>query len=85
MREVGKEAVDGVTGRVGKLWRSGAAVAAGSAQQVGADRLANRLRQQDPELLGRLAETGVVRQAWIDTPTTVRRCGRPGPSRWPLK
>ncbi len=68
MREVGKETVDGVAGRAGKLWRSGAAVAAGRAQQAGADRLADRLRQQDPELLGRLAEIGVVRQAWIDNP-----------------
>ena len=67
-REVGKEAVEGASHHVGKLWRSGAAAAAERFQRVGADRLAQRLRSQDPALLARLAEIGVVRQAWIDDP-----------------
>ncbi|MDQ2726959.1 MAG: adenylate/guanylate cyclase domain-containing protein [Actinomycetota bacterium] len=66
--EVGRDAMEGASRRVGKLWRSGAAVAAERVQRVGADRLAERLRSQDPALLARLAEIGVVRQAWIDDP-----------------
>ncbi|MDQ2725722.1 MAG: hypothetical protein M3Y36_09540, partial [Actinomycetota bacterium] len=66
--EVGREAVEGASRQVGKLWRSGAAAAAERFQRVGADRLAERLRSQDPALLARLAEIGVVRQAWIDDP-----------------
>lgn len=59
----------GASQQVNRLWRSGAAVAADRFQRVGADRLAQRLRSQDPALLARLAEIGVVRQAWIDDPT----------------
>ena len=67
-REVGRDALEGASQHVGKLWRSGAAAAAERFQRVGADRLAQRLRSQDPALLARLAEIGVVRQAWIDDP-----------------
>ncbi len=35
---------------------------------MAADRLADQLRRQDPDLLHRLAEIGIVRQAWLDNP-----------------
>jgi adenylate cyclase len=66
--EVGREAVQQAQRQVTRAWRHGAAVAAERFQKLGAARVAERLRQQDPELLGRLAEIGVVRQAWIDDP-----------------
>jgi adenylate cyclase len=67
-REVGRDAVEGASRRMGRLWRGGVTGAAERVQRVGADRLAQRLRSQDPALLARLAELGVVRQAWIDDP-----------------
>ncbi|MDQ6838968.1 MAG: adenylate/guanylate cyclase domain-containing protein [Actinomycetota bacterium] len=66
---VGREAVASASKRAGNLWRSGAAMAADRFQRHAADRLAERLRSQDPALLARLAEIGMVRQAWIDDPT----------------
>jgi adenylate cyclase len=67
-RDVGRDAVTGASRRVGHWWRVGLAGTADRVQRVGADRLAQRLRSQDPALLARLAELGVVRQAWIDDP-----------------
>lgn len=60
--------MDGAARQARRWWRRGAAVGAERLQQLGASQVASRLRQQDPELLARLAEIGVVRQAWIDDP-----------------
>lgn len=66
--EVGRGAVDGAASRARRWWQRSAAVGAERLQRVGAAQVASRLREQDPELLARLAEIGVVRQAWLDDP-----------------
>lgn len=67
--DVGREAVEEVSRQAAGLWRTGAARAGEHIQRLGADHLAAQLRERDPDLLSRLAEVGVVRQAWIDDPT----------------
>lgn len=64
---VDPQSPEGASG-IGKLVRSGALSVAESLQARAATHVADGLRAQDPSLLSRLAEIGVVRQAWIDDP-----------------
>ncbi|MHB1536198.1 MAG: adenylate/guanylate cyclase domain-containing protein, partial [Acidimicrobiales bacterium] len=58
-----------VGGEASESLKERATRAGKEAQQAAAERLAEQLRRQDPDLLSALAELGVVRQAWLDDPS----------------